>query len=295
MTSIPIAQIIRHFFPSRKSCLTVALTCSVIFALSPVSAWAQPSNLYVTNLATNAIDVYTLDGAKSVLATGLNSPQGLAFDRDHNLYVADAGSGSIFKYDEVGNRTTFYSGLSAPVGLAIDGNTLLLAESGLDRVMILTLDQSEEPRIYFSRENPILGVAISDDTRWVTYSNTLNYESFNVGGFIDFDASTQGVTVVPRRVGPVGVETYVTTAAGDIWVVKQPRTGQHWNWFIFASGLTDPNGMAFLPGRGRDGDAGELYVADRGVGTIFKYTRAGVQSVFVSDAGMPNFLAFDAN
>ncbi|HEX3216986.1 MAG TPA: adenylate/guanylate cyclase domain-containing protein, partial [Aestuariivirgaceae bacterium] len=72
---------------------------------------AQPGDIYVTNLATNTIDVYSPDGTKTVFASGLNSPQGLVFDRDNNLYVADGGTGSIFKYDTSGTQTVFYTGL----------------------------------------------------------------------------------------------------------------------------------------------------------------------------------------
>jgi hypothetical protein len=64
---------------------------------------------------------------------------------------------------------------------------------------------------------------------------------------------------------------------------------------MFASGLADPWGMAFLPRRFSGRDAGELYVADRATGEIFKYTTDGMQSVFVSDAGIPNFLAFETD
>jgi hypothetical protein len=60
---------------------------------------------------------------------------------------------------------------------------------------------------------------------------------------------------------------------------------------MFASGLSDPWGMAFLPHR-FTGDW-ELYVADRATGEIYKSSRDGDQSLFVSDAGIPNFLVLE--
>ncbi len=281
-----MTQFIHRSLPSRGALVIVALIFSVVFAASPVGLLAAPGDLYVTNLASNTIDVYSPGGEKSTFASGLNSPQGLVFDRAHNLYVADAGSGSIFKYDTAGNQTIFYSGLAAPVGLAIDGKRLLVAESGRKRVITLALDQSGQLHVWLTRQDPILGVAAAQDTRFITYDDTLNSESFNTGTFYFFSANTQGVTTV-RRAALDTFDAYVTVDNGEIWRIK-PLIPQK---RIFATGLSDPNGMAFLPGH--LGGAGELYVADRGTGEILNYTYDGTHTVFVSDAGIPNFLAFE--
>ncbi|MBE7158085.1 MAG: SMP-30/gluconolactonase/LRE family protein [Rhodospirillales bacterium] len=57
---------------------------------------------------------------------------------------------------------------------------------------------------------------------------------------------------------------------------------------VFATGLSFPLGMAFDP-------AGNLYVADGGTNTIYRYTTAGVRSTFVTGNGMnlPSGIAFD--
>ena len=93
------------------------------------NALATPGDLYASDLATNSIVVYAHDGTKRTFATGLNSPQGLAFDLSGNLYVADAGSGNVYKFTRSGGRTTFASGLMNPIGLVIVGPNLLVAEN----------------------------------------------------------------------------------------------------------------------------------------------------------------------
>src|SRR6266516_8079942 len=103
------------------------------------NALALPGDLYASDLATNSIVVYALDGTKTTFATGLNSPQGVAFDHIGNLYVADAGSGNIFKFGRGGGRTTFASGLLNPIGLVIDGPDMLVAESGGNVVLSFPL------------------------------------------------------------------------------------------------------------------------------------------------------------
>lgn len=129
-------------------------------------------------------------------------------------------------------------------------------------------------------------MAAAGDTRFVTYDATLNSESFNAGTFYFFSANTQGVTTV-RRTALDTFDAYVTTDNGEIWRIKPFILQKR----IFATGLSDPNGMAFLPGN--PGGAGALYVADRGTGEILSFTFDGTQSVFISDAGIPNFLVFE--
>ena len=273
--------------PTQGGLLIVALIFSALFAVVPVGVLAAPGDLYVTNLASNTIDVYSPAGEKSTFASGLNSPQGLVFDQAHNLYVADAGSGSIFRYDTAGNQTTFFSGLSAPGGLAIDGNKLLVTESRHNIVITLALDHPTRPQVFLFRDDPVLGLAVGGDARYITYGVVMESETHHsIAGYLFF-ANTQGVTAVRRG----GVErVYVTTDNGDIWVIDPSTMSRR----LFASGLSDPNGMASLPGSLGGDDGGGLYVADRAAGEIFKYAADGTQSVFASDAGIPNFLVFES-
>lgn len=267
---------------------TSLLIAAALLAASSLHLLAARGDLYVSNLATNTVDVYAPDGTKSIFASGLSSPQGLAFDQEHNLYVADAVTGEIYKYDPAGNRTTFYSGLSAPLALAIDhrGN-LLVSESGTGLLFLIPLDQGAPKTFPFgSPEHPILGLATAPGKRFVTESDHLDwYNSDNSGTAMFFNADTRGVTAVARGGGPYANATaFVSVSNGEIWLANTNLVARR----LFASGLSDPNGMAFLPGHG---SGGELYVADRGTGRIWKYSLDGIGSVFVSDAGTPNYLA----
>lgn len=287
-----MTQTTRNSLSGRRQQGFIALIWITLLAAMPVGALAQPGDLYVTNLATNAIDVYSPDGMKSIFATGLNRPQGIAFDQAHNLYVADGGTGTIFKYDPAGNRTTFYAGLSAPVGLTVHGNRLLVVESGRDHVLTLALDGSAAPKTTFLGRDSMVGVEVAGDTYFVTWDTQLNSAGPDFAGVNFFYAAPRGLTAVPRTIGADDFDVYVATAKGDIWVVK------HANQFSrsqkkFASGLSDPWGLAFAPRRLGGGEGGELYVADRVTGEIFRYTSDRVKSVFVSAAGIPNFLAFE--
>lgn len=272
----------------------IALMLSAVFAALPVAVLSAPGDLYVTNLASNTVDVYTPDGTKSVFASDLNSPQGLVFDQTHNLYVADGGSGSIFKYDTAGTRTTFYSGLSSPVGMTIEGNRLMVAESGQDRSLAIALDQSGTARTVFSGREGMVDVKVERNLFFVTWDTQIEFDRLKIGWEVFLDASPRGMAIIPRlgMTPRSQYDSYVATASGTIWVTegagsRNPRTS------IFASGLTDPWGMTFAH-RSTNGDDGwPLYVADRGTGGIYTYDPDANQSTFVSDAGIPNFLVFE--
>src|SRR2546423_15285756 len=92
-----------RFTSALISKLCLALFAGAALAVASKSL-AEPGDLYVTDLATGSIIIYTPDGTPTTFDTGLTSPQGIAFDQGKNLYVVDAGDGSagagtIFKYD----------------------------------------------------------------------------------------------------------------------------------------------------------------------------------------------------
>jgi sugar lactone lactonase YvrE len=102
----------------------------------PVGVAINGGNLYVAQFNNNSIAKIGLGGgvASTFTATGLSSPQGIAFDSHGNLYVANsadgnAGSGYIEEYNSSGVGSVFASGLNFPYGLAFDGAGDLFASS----------------------------------------------------------------------------------------------------------------------------------------------------------------------
>ena len=57
-------------------------------------------------------------------ATGLNYPEGIAFDKNGNLYVANNGNNTVSEFSPTGAliNAAFVTGLSGPYGLAFDKN-----------------------------------------------------------------------------------------------------------------------------------------------------------------------------
>jgi sugar lactone lactonase YvrE len=98
-------------------------------------------NLYAANFvpsdATGSqILKFAPDGSRSLFATGLNRPIGLAVDRDGNVYSSNYGDGTISKISDQGAVSNYASGLHNPGGIALDGaGDLFVADFGSSSIV----------------------------------------------------------------------------------------------------------------------------------------------------------------
>jgi hypothetical protein len=260
--------------------LTVLVAGAAEFAFVS-NAFAAVGDLFVTEPATNSIVVYAPDGTKTTFATGLNSPQGLAFDRFGNLYEADLGTGNIYKFTADGTRSTFASGLLDPIGLAFDGSGLLVAENGGNRIQKFAPNGT---KTLAKTVTAPLGLAFASLNLYIANSSSV-LKVASDGTSTDIDPSDASRNVALDSQSNVFVST-------DFGTVSKITPGGIKT--TYASALGDPNGMAFRPKRfsGDTDRVGNLLVADTAGGHIFEFTADGTQSTFSSE-GSPNFLAFE--
>ena len=241
------------------------------------------------------------DGTASTFASGLVSPQGIVFDQATDttaayFYVADAGdggstSGIVYRYDRDGIRTSFATGLDNPMGLALDGAALLVAENGAGRIHRFPVDGSPGIISLFIA-NPIgIDTHAFDQSGFLTKFIATGDSVFSVipeqhmlPVDIDPDDVSRGVGV-----SPVAGDVLVTTDAGTISKVAADGSSKT----TFATGFTDPRGLAFVP-PGLPLVKPGVYVADTGGSEVFRVTTAGVVVPFVTNAGSPNYLVFES-
>ncbi len=296
--------------------VALALSIPLIFSSR---AHAAEGDLFVTDLETNSVVVYSTDGTQRVFATGLDSPQGLGFDQVGDLYVADGGSGNIYKYTADATRTLFASGLNGPVGLAYSSlsNDLVVAENGANQVTSINADGTVDTT--FPIASP-LGIAIRNlskdasipalNTTWAV-SNPDPADSFVQERIDGSGINTFLQMLDPRAIAftanPVETDyasAYISTGddmpgdgMGSIWAIGTTAgsNGSFSNTVsLFATGLGDPRGMAFRRMLFDPAGIGTLFVADTSNGQIWQITPPPnhSQTVFVT-GGQPNYLAFE--
>jgi glucose/arabinose dehydrogenase len=84
--------------------------------------------LFVTDTSDECIYEITPGGVQSTFASGLDDPEGLAFNSAGDLFEADADSGNIYEFTPDGTQSTFASGLAFPRGLAFQDESLPVPE-----------------------------------------------------------------------------------------------------------------------------------------------------------------------
>ena len=104
----------------------LTLAIAVLLAAQPS---IQADVLFVSNSFDNTITKFTPDGVGSVFAnTGLQQPEGLAFDSLGNLFVANWSGNTIVKFTPDGMESVFANtGLNNPQALAFDSQGNLAA------------------------------------------------------------------------------------------------------------------------------------------------------------------------
>jgi hypothetical protein len=279
-TKFESLRIARHLF-TRIVCLgTVILICS--------SAPAQ--NLFVSGSDAGGVKIFefTPNGLQSIFASGLNAPNGLAFDGAGNLFVADAG-GSILKFTPDGAQTTFALGLADPNGLAFDSaGNLFVADggsilkftpngarstfaSGLDGAWALAFDSAGN--LFVTDGIDIVGPGHAniykfspDGTRTTFASGLLAPEA------LAFDSAGNLFVLEGGDIDGLGAAIFKFTPAGKKSTFASPF-------------------LCIGPGLAID-SANNLFVPDWCTGNIYKFTPLAKRSTFVSGSGLNENFAY---
>ena len=239
-------------------------------------------------------DITTISaGTASTFASGLNAPDGLAFDSSGNLYVANTGDGTVSKVDTGGVVSTFASGFTHPVGLTFDGAGNLYVSYGDNAGTVGEVSTSGAVTTFanYNTYNSGLyypkGLAFdssgnlyaadwggSDVTRLTPDGAASNF-GFGFGG------TENGWGLAFDRIGNLYV--------ADWWTGTVSKVSAGGSFSVFASGFSNPTALAF-------DSSGNLYVANAGNNTVSMVTLGGVVSTFLSSGlNQPDGLAFDSS
>lgn len=246
--------------------------------------------IFVSILDNNTIIQFTANGGTpTTFASGLNVPDGLAFDSAGLLYVANANAGTIVKFPSVptpgGSQTgtAFFSGLFTPIGLAFN-NAGLLYVANANGSTVRTYPGGS----VFANTGLSTPYGITFDTAGNLYvanggDNTI--EMFPASGSPTvFASGLSGLRDVAWRAGVLYVAgggstnstIFESTATGNSTGTLHPSA---------FTGVNDPRGLAF-------DSAGNLYVSGAGnSGTLKKFDSSGTVLWTASTGGTPGYIA----
>ena len=98
--------------------------------------------------------------ASGFFASGLNAPEGLAFNSAGDLFEADFGSGNINEFKPDGEQSTFASGLNRPTALAFNSaGDLFEADNATHVIYEFAPDGARTTFATFSNQNDPSGLA----------------------------------------------------------------------------------------------------------------------------------------
>lgn len=122
-------------------------------ASEPFGIAERDGHIYVSDGQNGKIFKIKSGFEKIEFATGLNTPSGIAFDKDGNLFVADSGTSTIKKVDLKGSASTvagvenkrgFADGealtatFNSPVGVAVtDNGKIFVSDTYNDRIRVI--------------------------------------------------------------------------------------------------------------------------------------------------------------
>jgi sugar lactone lactonase YvrE len=242
----------------------------------------------------------------TLYASGLSSPDGLAFSPSGQLYVAEEGSGRISRIGVGGNVTPVLGGLTNPEGIAFDdiGNLYVVEDAQAGRVIKMATDGmtttlaadrdapegiawSAGGNLYFTESNAEFAPGPSEFRTRVTLLPPGGPPA--VKRTDSLPRSYSGITI-----GPGGLLYVANEAAGVVTnegiVTVDPATGAR---AVFARDLVAPEGLRFSAGGGfplyvaeENNDAGRLrQVAADGSHTLLCDGFFSIEDVAVDGAG----------
>ena len=256
----------------------LALTFSLTSSFLPSRAAA--GDLLEADFSSGIIYRFAPNGSRTVYTSGLNDPEGLAFDAAGNCFVSETGTGTIYKFATDGTQTIFASGLNGPASLVFDAAGNLFDADFFGGVIY-----KFEP----NGARTTFATALSGPANLIFDSSGRLLEAdFQSGNIFRFTTDGMRSTFASNVGSPHGL---AFDAAGDLFVADfDGGTILHFTpsgmRSTFASGLSGPHGLVF-------DQSGNLFVADYNTGNIYRFTSAGMRSTFASGLSNPANLLFE--
>lgn len=268
--------------------LLTLLFCCYLHSLSSqtVSTWLMDGNIsddliygpngaiYGSDFNEDSVFKINPDGTVSAFVSGIQNPNGLAFDNNQNLYVVGWGQGTIWKVDTLGTKEVLVNGLANPSGLIqmLNEDTLLFSTPNANSISKLTLAGIVVPYIVDNQLNGPVGLDYNENGELIV-------ANFSDNRIFKVEADESLSLIVNISATPPGIG-YIECLGDFIFATmfsshKIYRTDYDGN-FVLVAGSTlgsvdgdasvakfnNPNGILSTP----NGDS--ILVSDYGTGSL---------------------------
>jgi uncharacterized repeat protein (TIGR03803 family) len=229
--------------------------------------------LTVTQAGTNLTPVISV---KTLVSSGLVSPQQIATDASGNIYIASAGANAIAEWNASTQQlTTLVSGFNDPIGVAFGFGNVFIADTLNQDVDVWNANDGLLIMVNSGLNNPT-GLAV-DSSANVYIADSLN------NAIEERQASTLEVVTLlsglndPFSVAVDGLQNVYIADSGNSAIKRlNPATGDV--TALVSSGLSDPTGIAV------DGQ-GNVYFSDSGDKVIDVWSPATGQTTQITTTG----------
>lgn len=206
---------------------TIAQTVTTFSDGTPDDAIALDTqgNIYCSNYVGDTVFKFTPSGGMTPFITGLNTPNGLAFNSNEELYICDGQGNTIYKYDIDGNQLASYP---------IPGHPSGIVKSFNDETMIFTL-YTENKIMHLDTDGTITEISsapelsgpvgiVYDDNGNLFVGNYNNREIYKVllNGDLEYIAQ------LPTEGGTFPNLGFITFGQGKLWGTVMGNDKIYW-------------------------------------------------------------------
>lgn len=193
-----------------------AQTVSTFTEGTPDDAIALDSNgnIYCSNYVGDKVFKFTPLGEMTEFVSGLNTPNGLAFNSNDELYVCDGQGNTIYKYDINGNLINSYPVTGHPSGIvkSFTDETMIFTEYNGSKINRLELDGTVTEISSATALNGPVGI-VYDENGALFIGNYANREIYKIleNGEVEFIAE------VPTDGGALPNLGFISYGQGFLW------------------------------------------------------------------------------
>ena len=261
---------------------------TIVLSTQQLTAFAQnaTSGAPTLNAAPVAITATVVPGAvKTIWASGMQAPQGMARDAQGNIYVAEFRGGQVSKFSSEGKLlSTLGAGLKNPAWLVMANGTLYVSERKANRVLKLDASGNLVP-VGDTLAEP-LGMTVDNAGRVLALAHTTSQlMRLSADGKFEqvFVASGEDAKRYGYRCVAVDRDGsfLVTDETEDNLILITPAGRVS----VWATGFDSPTAVVLSP-------RGDVYVAEEGAGRIARLDANGKATIVVDGLGKVRDIEF---